>query len=196
MLKQTIGESGMAQVAWEKSIAAQPPKRAGSDRWKYLIGGVLILGAVAYLIITGTLSGASYFITVDQLMNDPAYVGHSVRLSGAVIGDTIHYDEQTLLIEFTVANVPTQIQDLGAALHSAVGDPNATHLQVRVEKTVKPDLLQNEAEAILTGTLGTDGIFHATELNLKCPSRFVESGPSQGQVAPASEEQVQVGAGA
>ena len=48
----------------------------------------------------------------------------------------------------------------------------------------------------MTGTLGRDGIFHATELNLKCPSNFIESGPSAGSVAPLQEEQVKVGAGA
>ncbi|NJL57955.1 cytochrome c maturation protein CcmE [bacterium] len=33
-----------------------------------------------------------------------------------------------------------------------------------------PDLLQHEAQAILTGTLGDDGVFYATELLLKCPA--------------------------
>jgi hypothetical protein len=39
-------------------------------------------------------------------------------------------------------------------------------------------------------------VFHVTELLLKCPSRFIESGPSAGTLAPASEIQVEVGAGA
>jgi cytochrome c-type biogenesis protein CcmE len=42
-----------------------------------------------------------------------------------------------------------------------------------------PDLLQNEAQAILSGYLGEDGIFHANELLLKCPSRFEEALPDQ-----------------
>jgi cytochrome c-type biogenesis protein CcmE len=185
----------MAQAAWEKPIAAQLAPRKSSERWKFLVGGVLILAAVVYLVISGTLTGAQYFITVDTLLDDPAYVGQTVRITGAVIGDTIDYDSESLLIEFTVANVSNNVPDLGAALHEAVNDPNANRLQIRVENTVKPELLQNEAQAIMTGTLGADGVFHVSELLLKCPSRFVESGPSQGELAPASEEQVQVGAG-
>ncbi|MBI1257680.1 MAG: hypothetical protein GC204_09440 [Chloroflexi bacterium] len=187
----------MAQATWEKPIGAQlaPSKTAGS-RWKFLIGGGLILAAVAYLVITGTLTGAQYFITVNDLMTNPAYVGKSVRVTGAVLGDSIQYDEKTLLITFTIANVPTQGDNLGQALHDAVSDPNATHLSIRVENTLKPELLKNEAQAILTGMLGSDGIFRATELNLKCPSKFIESGPSAGSVAPLQEEQVKVGAGA
>ena len=185
----------MAQATWEKPVATKtlPPKR--NDRWKFLIGGILILAAVVYLVISGTLTGAQYFISVDKLMNDPAYVGQTVRITGAVDGETINYDSETLLIEFTVANIADGYSDLGLALHDAVESPDATRLAIRVENTVKPELLQHEAQAIMTGTLGEDGIFHVSELLLKCPSRFIESGPSQGELAPASEEQVQVGAG-
>lgn len=186
----------MAQAAWEKPIAARVAARKGSERWKFLIGGGLILAAVVYLVISGTLTGARYFITVDELMENPAYVGETVRITGAVIGETIDYNADTLLITFTVANVENDVPDLGAALHEAVISPDVTRLQVRVENTVRPELLQNEAQAIMTGTLGTDGVFHVSELLLKCPSRFIESGPSQGELAPASEEQVPVGAGA
>ncbi len=189
----------MAQAAWEKPIAAQlVPSRSKSagGRWKFLIGGGLMLAAVAYLVITGTLTGAQFFMTVNDLMANPTYVGKSVRITGAVIGDSIHYDEKALLITFTIANIPTQGDNLGQALHDAVTDPNATQLSIRVENTLKPELLKNEAQAILTGTLGADGVFHATELNLKCPSKFIESGPSAGSVAPLQEETVKVGAGA
>ncbi len=185
----------MAQAAWEKPIAAQLAPRKPNDRWKFLLGGGLILAAVFYLVISGTLTGAQYFITVDDLMANSAYVGQSVRITGAVDGTTIQYDSETLLIEFTVANIANGAPDLGAALHNAVNDANATRLPVRVENTVKPELLQHEAQAIMTGVLGEDGIFHVSELLLKCPSRFIESGPQQGELAPASEEQVQVGAG-
>ncbi len=187
----------MAQVAWEKpTVAPRSLTNANGGRLKFMIGGVLILVAVVYLIASGTLTGAQYFMTVDDLVNNPAYVGKTVRITGAVIGDTINYDTNTLLIQFTVANVADDAPNLGQALHEAVIDTSVTRLPVRVENTVKPDLLKNEAQAIMTGTLGTDGIFHATELLLKCPSRFMESGPQQGQLAPDQQQQVQVGAGA
>ncbi len=187
----------MAQAAWEKpTVAPQSLANVSGGRLKFLIGGVLILGAVVYLIISGTLTGAQYFMTVDDLVNNPAYIGKTVRITGAVIGDSIDYDTHTLLIQFTVANVANDAPDLGQALHEAVVDTSVTRLPIRVENTVKPDLLKDEAQAIMTGTLGSDGVFHATELLLKCPSRFVESGPEQGQLAPDQEQQVQVGSGA
>lgn len=175
----------MAQATWEKPVApaAKQPGRPNSNRLKFIVGGVLILAAVAYLIVAGTLNGARYFITVDQVLNNPEYAGQTVRISGAVIGDSIQYDAENLVMEFTIANIPDQYDDLALTLHEAVNNPNASHLAVRIENQVKPDLLQHEAQAILTGTLGEDGVFHATELLLKCPSRFQEAAPEQAAVA-------------
>jgi len=152
----------------------------------YLIGGGLIVAAVIVLIVSGTVAGARFFITVDEVVNDSAYAGQSVRVSGAVLGETIQYDAQNLVIEFTIAHIPEQFDDLAQALHDAVENPNATLMRVRVENSVMPELLQNEAQAILTGRLGADGVFMATELNLKCPTRFTEGGPEHDSVAPDS----------
>lgn len=182
----------MAQATWEKtadSASASPAKPSFRlERLKFLIGGGLILAAIAYLLISGTMSGAQYFITVDELKNNAAYLSKPVRISGAVIGDTIQYDSQNLIIEFTIANIPSQVDDLAVALNRAVNDPQAARLNVRVENQVKPDLLQHEAQAILTGTLDNNGVFHATELLLKCPSRFQENVPAEA-VAAQSETQ-------
>lgn len=170
-------------TTWEKGAVAVPMRQSGGERLKFLIGGVLILAAVAYLIVSGTLTGARYFISVDDLLTNTDYVGQTVRVTGAVLGETITYDTETLTIEFTIANVREPYDDLALALHEAVNNPDARRVHVRVENTVMPDLLQNEAQAILTGTLDANGVFHATELNLKCPSRFIEGGPSQEDLA-------------
>ena len=44
---------------------------------------------------------------------------------------------------------------------------------------LKPDLLRNEAQAIMTGHLGAHGVFYADELLLKCPTRYEEVVPEQ-----------------
>lgn len=174
----------MAEATWEKPRSAAPPAAKSSGRLKFLIGGALILAAAAYLLISGTTAGAKYFITVDELKANPAYVGQSVRISGAVLGDSIRYDDRNLIIEFTIANIPADYDNLAVALHEAVSDPAAQRIAVRVENQVKPDLLQHEAQAILTGRLDEQGVFHATELLLKCPTRFQEANPGQAIVNP------------
>ena len=42
-----------------------------------------------------------------------------------------------------------------------------------------PDLMKDEAQAILTGKLASDGTFNASELLLKCPTRYGDAVPNQ-----------------
>jgi cytochrome c-type biogenesis protein CcmE len=57
-------------------------------------------------------------------------------------------------------------------------DENATRLQVEYVGPM-PDLLRHEAQAIVTGRVGDDGVFYAEELLLKCPTRYEEDVPLQ-----------------
>lgn len=154
-------------------------------RMKFMIGGLLILAAVIYLIASSTQANAEYFMTVDELKaKGQSVVGKNLRVSGAVVGDTIQYDAQTLTLTFEVAHVPGDNNEvaaeggLAAVLHAAVVDPNRPRIKV-VYNGPKPDLLKNEAQAIMTGQLGADGVFHADELLLKCPTKYQEAVPNQ-----------------
>ena len=158
-----------------------------ANRAKFLIGGLLIVAAIVYLIITSTQASAQYFLTVDELAaRQQEVIGRDVRVSGAVLGDSIQYDAQTLTLSFTVAHVPGDNKDIEAqgglaeVLHAAAIDPDRTRLEV-IYVGPKPDLLRNEAQAIMTGQIGEDGVFHAEELLLKCPTKYEESVPEQAE---------------
>lgn len=152
---------------------------------KFVIGGILILGAVVLLIWSSTAASAEYFLTVDELNAQGAgVVDKNLRVSGAVIGDSIQYDAQSLTLSFDVAHVPADnlaIESEGGlaeVLHQAVMDPSRARIKV-VYVGPKPDLLRNEAQAIVTGHMGEDGVFYAEELLLKCPTRYEEAVPEQ-----------------
>ena len=157
-----------------------------SSRLKFVIGGLLIVAAVVYLIYSSTAASAQYFLTVDEvaLKGDEVY-DRDLRVSGAVIGDTIEYDPQTLTLRFTVAHIPGDNDEIEAqgglaiVLHNAVENPSQL-LEVEYNGPM-PDLLQNEAQAIMTGRLGEDGVFHADELLLKCPTKYDEAVPDQAE---------------
>lgn len=153
--------------------------------WKFIIGGALILAAVVYLIFSSTKANAEYFMTVDELnARGSQAIGQNLRISGAVIGTTIQYDASTMNVGFEIAQVPgdtATVEDQGglaAVLHAAVTDPTRARLTVLYHGP-KPDLLKDEAQAIMTGHLGEDGIFYADELLLKCPTKYEEAVPSQ-----------------
>ena len=158
---------------------------SSGGRIKFIIGGLLIIAAVVYLIVSSTQASAQYFLTVNELIEKGNKVaGRDLRLSGAVIGDTIQYDPETLTLTFKVAHVPGDNSEieaqggLAAVLHQAVMDPSRNQLTVQYTG-VKPDLLRSEAQAIVTGRVGEDGVFYADELLLKCPTKYEEALPEQ-----------------
>ena len=154
---------------------------------KFIIGGVVIVAAIVYLMVSSLQANVQYFLTVDEVLEKQQageISGRNVRLSGAVVGDTIQYDMDTLALSFTIVHVPGDLDlieeegGLAAALHNAVIDPARSSLQV-VYYGAQPDLLQNEAQAILTGELLANGVFEADELLLKCPTKYEGSVPDQ-----------------
>ena len=152
---------------------------------KFVIGGILILGAVVFLIWSSTAATSEYFLTIDELnAKGSSIMNRNLRVSGAVLGDTIKYDAQTLTLTFEVAHVPGDNAaletegGLAEALHQAVIDPSRNRMKVEYIGPL-PDLLRNEAQAIVTGKLGEDGVFYADELLLKCPTKYEEAVPEQ-----------------
>ncbi len=166
----------------EQNVAVQTNS---SGRTKFLLGGLLIVAAIVYLIVSSTQANAQYFLTINEVQEKGASIAdRELRLSGAVIGDSISYDAQTLTLKFTVAHIPGDNAEIEAqgglaeVLHEAVIDPNRQRLQI-VYNGVQPDLLRDEAQAIMTGRLGDDGTFIADELLLKCPTKYEEAVPDQ-----------------
>jgi len=156
-----------------------------AGRLKFIIGGLLIVAAVIYLIVSSTQASAQYFLTVDELAKKgDTVLGRELRMSGAVIGDTIQYDPQSLNLTFTIAHIPGDNKEietqggLAKVLHDAVIDPSRNQVVV-IYNGPKPDLLRDEAQAIVTGKLGEDGTFIADELLLKCPTKYEEAVPEQ-----------------
>ncbi len=174
----------MAEQDFDQSVSTQA---SSGGRAKFIIGGLLIVAAIVYLIVTSTQASAQYFLTVDELADRKGgEIGRDVRVSGAVVGDSVQYDPQTLTLEFTVAHVPgdnSEIESQGGlakVLYDAVNDPDRSRIQV-VYIGPKPDLLRHEAQAIMTGELGDDGVFYADELLLKCPTKYEEAVPGQSE---------------
>jgi cytochrome c-type biogenesis protein CcmE len=160
------------------------PAKSGK-KTKFFVGGLMIVAAVVYLIVSSLQSSSQYFLTVEELNErGEAVIGRDVRISGAVIGDSIEYDPQTLTLRFTIAHTPGDQKEVDAqgglamVLHRAVVDPTSPKLDV-VYYGVMPDLLRDEAQAIMTGKVDDQGVFHAQELLLKCPTKYEEAVPAQ-----------------
>jgi len=137
-------------------------------RPKYLLGGSLLIMAVSIVIVQGFSSNFQYYLTVSQLREKaPEFQSHNVRISGAVIGDSIAFDAQALYLEFDIVD---SVEQIGAQPPLRI-----------VYEGPRPELLQDHAQAVIEGRLNADGAFYADTLLLKCPTRYEEQFPQQAQ---------------
>ena len=151
---------------------------------RFIVGGIIIL-ATLYLLVQLTAENSIFFITVDELYErGDSIIDQSVQITGAVVGETIKYDSENLVVTFTIAHMPADQKllneegGLEAALFAAVNDETRQRVEV-VYYEPAPDLLQDQAQAIITGKYNSDGKFYAEELLLKCPTKYEEAAPSQ-----------------
>lgn len=167
----------------QTTFPSPQPLRAssGANRTKFIVGFGLILAAIAYLVVTNTLTNQQTFFTIQELNErGTSAQGRTIRFTGAVLGDSIQYDSQSLTLRFTAVNIPADNAELQArgglaqVLHDAVLDTSAPRITV-VYVGPKPDLIKDEAQAIAVGHLGEDGVFYADEVTFKCPTRYEEA---------------------
>jgi cytochrome c-type biogenesis protein CcmE len=156
-----------------------------NNKRNFVIAGVLILAAVAYLIVSSTGTTASFFLTIEELQAMGAEAqGRNLTVSGAVLGETIVYDAGIPRATFTIVQIPGDPKEIEAqggleqVLAVAADNPDLPSLDI-VYDGARPDLLRDEAQAIARGQLHDDGVFYAEELLLKCPSRYAEDVPEQ-----------------
>jgi cytochrome c-type biogenesis protein CcmE len=157
---------------------------AGIAVCRFLIGALMLGSSIFYAqSSSGNLPG--YFMTVSEVLaSEDKAIDRQIRISGAVIGESIEFDEASGQLSFIIADVPADYEiveqqgGLAIVLENAVNDPNPSQIQI-VYFGEKPELLRNMAQAIITGKLHSDGIFYADEILLKCPSRYEEAVPDQ-----------------
>lgn len=158
----------MADTTWTnegEDLLSQPK----SNRLKFVIGGVLLIAAIAFLVINAMSGNTQLYKTVDEFYAQQSQlVGRDLRIAGIVVGDSIQFteiDAQNSRLEFDVVD---DINNPGQRLRIvALNEP-------------KPDLLQHEAHALIEGQADETGTFYVNQggLMLKCPTRYEELDPA------------------
>jgi len=131
---------------------------------KFIVAAIIIVGAVAWLAISGARDSKSYYVTITELqaMGKGAY-SKNLRVAGNVAPGTIERS-----------------------------GPNATFTLIEQGKTLRvnyigaeppPDTFKDDAQALAIGTYGRDGTFHATQLQAKCASKYAPAQPGAAPIA-------------
>ena len=129
-----------------------------SSPLKFVIAGALVVAVIVWLAVSAGTQAKSYYVTIAELqqMGNKAYTRH-LRVAGNV--------------------KPGTIERVGT---------NATFTLVELDKTLRvqyqgaeppPDTFKDDAQALAIGTYGRDGVFHATQLQAKCASKYAPAKP-------------------
>jgi cytochrome c-type biogenesis protein CcmE len=137
--------------------------------WKFGALMAVIVGSLLWLATAGISSSQTYYKTISELnkMGDAAKARH-VRVGGDVQANSIVRENG--VVRFTLQQ-------------------DALLLKVAYEgRDPLPDTFKDGAQALADGRLGPDGVFHASEIQAKCASKYA----NQPGVAPDSiQKQVQ-----
>jgi cytochrome c-type biogenesis protein CcmE len=133
---------------------------------------VIIIVALGYLAYTGVQDSKSYYVTIKELnsMGNGAY-SKRLRVAGNV--------------------QPGSIKRQGTHLEFLLVEQDRTLPVVYSGSEAPPDTFKDNAQALAEGKFGRDGVFHATNIQAKCASKYAPKQPGQPGAAPAAEGNAQ-----
>ena len=120
---------------------------------RYLFGGVILVIATAYLIYLSFGSSASYYVTVSEFFDKGTELyDTNVRVAGKIADKSIDWNAEDLELNFTIAEGG---ETMAIIYHGA-----------------KPSAFKVGSNILVEGQYHSDGIFRASQLILKCPSKY------------------------
>ena len=125
---------------------------------------VIILVVIGALAVSGVRANKSYYVTIQELdaMGSKAYT-RNLRVAGNVL--------------------PGSIRNSGTNAQFVLVE-NANQLRVSYQgEEPPPDTFKDNSQALAIGTYGRDGVFHATQLQAKCASKYAPAAGAKPGVA-------------
>lgn len=129
-------------------------------RAKAVAAGVVLVGAVGYLVYAGVKKGQSYYLEVDRFVTGKQYHNGHVRLHGTVSEEDLQVDGNGMQAAFTLCGREQQVR-------------------VAYEGVI-PEMFESGRQVVVEGRLGEEGVFQATELLTKCASKYEGKPASAG----------------
>ncbi|GAF71996.1 unnamed protein product [marine sediment metagenome] len=122
-------------------------------RRRYLVGGGILVLAVAALVSVALGSSVNYFLTVSELLDRGSeFHDTDVRVGGEIAIDTIEWNADDLELKFTITE-------------------NGRDLAV-VYEGARPSGFQAGSSILVEGQYRSGMVFQAKVLIMKCPSKY------------------------
>ena len=128
---------------------------------KFIAGFAVIIASLLTMIVYSSEKMSLYYLTVSELeAREIEFANTRFKLAGKVIPGSIIYRDgnRTVTAEFAISDLIDQ-------------DPSANKRTIRYSGVV-PDTFREEADVVLEGKVGPNGIFVAENMLAKCPSKY------------------------
>ncbi len=117
------------------------------------IAGVVVLAAFGYMLVQGAHNFSNYFLTVGQYRQDLSRFSHeAVRVQGTMESRSVHYNRSKSLLRFSLMS-------------------SGETLPILYEGPMPNEQFHN-AQAIVKGRMGKNGVFDAQKLEIQCPDHY------------------------
>jgi cytochrome c-type biogenesis protein CcmE len=122
-------------------------------RLGWILGGLAVLGIAAALVLNAFRSNLVFFYTPTQIAAKEAPQGHPFRVGGLVEAGSLAREPNSLTVRFRVTDTAQTISVTYTGL--------------------LPDLFKEGKGVVAQGTLGPDGVFHASEVLAKHDENYM-----------------------
>ncbi len=121
---------------------------------KFIIGAIVLLGGIGYLFYTMISGSLTYYETVSAFLdNSETRYDESVRVNGKIMDGSIDWNPQKIELKFKIAD-------------------DKLNMPVVYNGPI-PDNFADGKELTVEGKYAADGVFYATNILMKCPSKYV-----------------------
>ena len=131
-----------------------------SNRTRFIIVATVVVLALAFMIWAAFGENTRYFLTVSEFNSKTEiHDGQMVRVSGMLVEGTFDRGDKSTISHFQLTDKE--------------GVSSGVELLTAKYEGVLPDLFFNpHSEIILEGSYSPGGVFQASEILVKCPSKY------------------------
>ena len=141
--------------------------KARHRRFAWIAAGAALLGLATVLVLNAFQSNLVFFFTPSQVVAREAPQGRPFRIGGMVEAGTLQRTPNSLEVKFIVTDT-------------------AQRLPV-VYNGLLPDLFREGKGVVAQGTIGADGVFHASEVLAKHDENYMPP-PAADAIAKAQKD--------
>jgi cytochrome c-type biogenesis protein CcmE len=149
-----MSASGYAVTEPRQTARPVARSRGKKKRLRFIIAGLIMVAALAYMIYSAVAANSEYYLTVSEAyaMGEEARASQ-IKVGGTVVAGSIVWDRGSNAVSFSI------VDEVNASMPITYSG-------------IVPDSFQPGAEVILGGMLLEDGSFAATTLLAKCASKY------------------------